>query len=77
VKKGKVMTPIRRISVTAAVAAAALVLTTPTVAQADPSSGADYGQHVRTCAQTMGFTGSHNPGMHQGNAGWNGMTCDM
>ena len=30
----------------------------------------DFGHHVRTCAQTMGFSGDHNPGMHQGHAGW-------
>lgn len=35
-------------------------------------TGQDYGQHVRTCAQTMGFDGTDNPGrMHQGFAGWN------
>ncbi|THJ06272.1 hypothetical protein E7Z54_06125 [Nocardioides sp.] len=33
-------------------------------------TGQDYGQHVRTCAQTMGFDGTHNPGMHTGFAGW-------
>lgn len=33
-------------------------------------SGRDYGQHVRMCAQTMGFDGAHNPGMHNGFAGW-------
>lgn len=26
----------------------------------------DFGQHVRTCAQTHGFSGTHNPGMHHG-----------
>ena len=30
----------------------------------------DFGQHVRTCAQTMGFDGQHNPGMHQGFHDW-------
>lgn len=30
----------------------------------------DYGQHVRTCAQEMGFSGDHNPGMHNGRSGW-------
>ena len=29
-----------------------------------------FGQHVRTCAQDMGFDGEHNPGMHQGAQGW-------
>ena len=40
------------------------------------TSGAEYGQHVAQCAQLMGgFSGTMNPGMHQGFAGWNGMTC--
>ena len=34
-----------------------------------------FGQHVQVCAQTDGFTGAHNPGMHQGAAGWDGQTC--
>jgi hypothetical protein len=70
------MTPIRCIAI-ATLTSAALVLATPAAAQADTATGADFGQHVRTCAQTMGFTGSHNPGMHHGYAGWNGMPCDM
>ena len=69
------MTPICRIAVAAAVAGAALVLATPAAAHADRATGADFGQHIRTCAQTMGFTGDHNPGMHHGYAGWSGMTC--
>jgi hypothetical protein len=70
------MTSIRRITLAAAAASAALFLATP-AAQAGTATGANFGQHVRTCAQTMGFTGSHNPGMHHGYAGWNGMPCDM
>ena len=36
-----------------------------------PASAADdFGQHVAVCAKDMGFTGDHNPGMHQGRAGW-------
>ena len=34
-----------------------------------------FGSHVRACAQTMGFSGSHNPGMHRGSSGWDGMPC--
>jgi len=52
-----------------------LELLVPGTAHAADPAANDYGQHVRHCAQTMGFTGEHNPGMHQGNAGWNGMTC--
>lgn len=58
----------------AALAAVALV---PATARADApaDSGAQFGQHVRQCAQTMGFSGTHNPGMHQGRAGWDDMPC--
>ena len=40
---------------------------------AQPSS--NFGSHVSVCAQTMGFSGSHNPGMHRGAAGWDGEPC--
>jgi hypothetical protein len=50
-------------------AAATLALASPAVATA-AGSGADLGQHVRDCAQSMGFDGVHNPGMHHGYAGW-------
>jgi hypothetical protein len=41
-------------------------------------SPADYGQHVTVCAQTMGFDGMHNPGMHEGRSGWDpSHTCPM
>lgn len=43
------------------------------VALASPSD--NFGSHVRACAQTMGLSGSHNPGMHQGAAGWDGLPC--
>ena len=68
------MKVIHAITTTAAVAAT-LVIAVPTTALASTPTGADYGQHVRVCAQTMGFTGEHNPGMHQGFSGWDGMTC--
>lgn len=71
------MTSIRRIAVAAISASAAFVLATPATSHADTATGADFGQHVRTCAQAMAFAGSHNPGMHHGYAGWNGMPCDM
>lgn len=50
-------------------ATAALALAAPAVATA-AGSGADFGQHVRDCARSMGFDGTHNPGMHHGHAGW-------
>lgn len=39
------------------------------------SASADFGRHVAECAQTHGFDGEHNPGMHQGRSGWSGTTC--
>ena len=42
-------------------------------ALAAPSS--NFGSHVSACARTMGFSGSHNPGMHRGAAGWDGEPC--
>lgn len=69
------MTPTRRIAVGAAMVSAAFVFATPAQAHAAPAGAADFGQHVRTCAQVMGFAGDHNPGMHHGHAGWTGMTC--
>jgi hypothetical protein len=39
------------------------------------STPANFGSHVRECAQTMGFSGTCNPGMHRGAAGWDGLSC--
>lgn len=36
---------------------------------------ADFGSHVANCAQTHGFDGDHNPGMHQGRSGWSSTNC--
>jgi Spy/CpxP family protein refolding chaperone len=72
------MTSIRRIVLAATLAAlggAAFVLASPAAAQAAAATGADYGQHVRVCTQVMGFSGDHNPGMHQGYAGWDATDC--
>ena len=49
------------------VAGAGLLVVAPARAV---SQGADFGQHVRMCAQMTGFDGMHNPGMHQGRSGW-------
>ena len=55
------------------VASSGLLLAGPAQAA---DSNADFGQHVKACAQTMGFDGTHNPGMHQGKSGWDpGHTC--
>ena len=48
------------------VAAAVLTLG----AGAPASAESDFGEHVSTCARTMGFNADHNPGMHQGRHGW-------
>lgn len=34
------------------------------------ATGRNFGQHVVVCAQTVGFSGQHNPGMYHGFAGW-------
>jgi hypothetical protein len=68
------MTIVRSIAITAAVAVT-LVVAAPTAALASTPTGAEYGQHVRVCAQTMGFSGEHNPGMHHGFSEWDGTTC--
>ena len=54
--------------------AVALLAALPSAAQAAPSAD-NFGQHVSTCAQTMGVNGDHNPGMHHGASGWDGMPC--
>lgn len=59
--------PVRRLLVLGATAA--VVIATPVVASAS-DAGRGYGHHVSECAQTMGFDGVHNPGMHRGFAGW-------
>jgi len=51
-----------------------LLIAVPAAANADPATP-NFGQHVSTCAQTMGFSPDHNPGMHQGASGWDGMPC--
>jgi hypothetical protein len=62
---------------TAALALAAGGMLAAGPAQA-ANSNSDFGQHVRHCAQTMGFDGTHNPGMHQGKSGWEpGHMCPM
>jgi hypothetical protein len=48
-----------------------------TLGTATPATAAgDFGDHVSTCAKTMGFSSDHNPGMHQGRHGWDPtLTC--
>lgn len=54
--------------VLAVLAAAIVGLVASAPAQA--STGPDFSTHVRHCQQEMGFSGTHNPGMHQGFSGW-------
>ena len=66
------MTRMRLLSLV--VVPAALLTATTGVAYAEDAPAApNFGQHVSSCAQTMGFAASHNPGMHRGFAGWDGM----
>ncbi|GEP38114.1 hypothetical protein NPS01_17770 [Nocardioides psychrotolerans] len=51
-----------------------LLIALPGAAQAEPAPG-DFGQHVSSCAQTMGLSGDHNPGVHRGAHDWDGMPC--
>ncbi len=67
------MKPFPYITVTTAVLTGLLLTPAAAVAAGPPDE--PFGQHVRTCAQTEGLSGSHNPGMHHGYAGWDGMPC--
>jgi len=53
---------------TAASVALGMVLASP--ASAAPADAAMSGQHVRDCAQSMGFDQDRNPGMHRGISMW-------
>lgn len=61
---------------TVALAITIVGLSGPSLARAQSSSGHDgFGRHVVSCVRAGGFDGTHNPGMHQGAAGWNGHYC--
>ena len=65
-----------RILLATALAVGAVVL--PVAGASATTTGPAFGDHVVQCAQTMDFSGAHNPGtMHEGNSGWDGMTCTM
>lgn len=61
-----------RLSIGPRIAAAGLGLGLVLVvgAGSSPATAGDFGEHVSTCARTMGFDADHNPGMHQGFDGW-------
>lgn len=70
------MRTVSRVLVLSATSVALALPAAPALA-ASPSASGTFGQHVATCAHEMGgFTGAHNPGMHQGAAGWDGQTCE-
>lgn len=41
------------------------------------ANGPGFGAHVAGCAQGAGFSGAHNPGMHQGASNWDLMRMPM
>ena len=53
----------------AAVVAIGAVLASGSASAASADAAA-YGQHVRACAQSMGFDQHNNPGMHRGISMW-------
>ena len=70
------MNPVR-ILLTTALAAGTVLLSAGAASAAMPAPGPSFGQHVSDCASTttMGFSGTHNPGvMLQGTPG---MDMDM
>jgi hypothetical protein len=73
-RKASIMNPVRILLATA-LAAGTAVLSAGGASAAAPDQGPAFGQHVSQCAKTMGFSGTHNPGvMHQGKSGWDGAT---
>jgi len=69
------MRTVRIFLAAAALAAGAVALPAVGASAATQAPSPLFGNHVSDCARTMGFSGAHNPGMHQGAAGWGGMTC--
>jgi hypothetical protein len=68
----------RKASIMLGLLAATLGLLTAGASTASGQSaptGSEFGHHVAECAQTMGFDGTHNPGMHHGFSGWDGLPC--
>ena len=62
-----------RVAVFVFAAVLALAMAVPAFATGAGGAGRDFGQHHATHAQEMGgFTGTENPGMHEGFAGWTG-----
>ncbi len=60
--EGLIMNPVR-IFLTTALAAGTVLLSAGAATAAVPDPGPSFGQHVSACASTMGFSGTHNPGV--------------
>ncbi len=65
----------KKISFTALPLTIALLMALGSPAQADPPPS-NFGEHVSTCAHTMGLGADMNPGrMHHVASGWSEMSC--
>lgn len=58
-----------RIVFAATLVAGTVLLPSSGASAATSDRGPAFGQHVSQCAKHMGFTGAHNPSMHQGKSG--------
>lgn len=70
-RKALLMKP-ARILLATAMAAGTVLLPASAASAATPTPGPTFGQHVSSCAKTMGFSGTHNPSVMPG-----GMSMDM
>ena len=64
------MSRVHRVAAMAA-ASVALLMTAAGPALAADVPNDDFAEHVRHAEEKMGFSGTHNPGMHQGISNWN------
>ena len=71
------MKPVRILLATAMAAGTVLLSASAASAAsaATPTPGPMFGQHVSTCARTMGFSGTHNPSVMRD--GMSGMDMTM
>ena len=70
----KIERRLMRETAVAAIVVAVLSVTGFASAQLPPDAQ-NFGGHVSSCAREMGFNAGHNPGRHQGAAGWVGSEC--
>jgi len=64
-----------RILLATAMAAGTVLLPASAASAATPTPGPTFGQHVSTCARTMGFSGTRNPSVMRD--GMSGMDMTM